>query len=172
MCDINLVISVWTFHVGLAISPVVCHYIFITRTDRQLFTEIVFDPIYYICKILTCITIFELMSILNVKVFIALSILHVINLFIVFLIMFGNRHPQWYIPGMKCSQKSYSVLVSITVTFDCLLNRLFMPRSKKTSKPHVTGLCVGNSSVSGEFHAQMASCAENVSIWWRHHADG
>ena len=28
----------------------------------------------------------------------------------------------------------------------------------------------GNSSVTGEFPAQMASNAENVSIWWRHHA--
>ena len=28
---------------------------------------------------------------------------------------------------------------------DCLLNRLFRPRSKKTSKLRVTGLCVGNS---------------------------
>ena len=27
----------------------------------------------------------------------------------------------------------------------CLLNRLFRHRSKKTSKPRVTGLCVGNS---------------------------
>ena len=33
----------------------------------------------------------------------------------------------------------------------------------------VTGLCAGNSPVTGEFHAQMASNAENVSIWWRHH---
>ena len=50
-----------------------------------------------------------------------------------------------------------------------LLNRLFRRRSKKTSKLRVTGLCAGNSSVTGEFPAQMASCAENVSIWWRHH---
>ena len=34
---------------------------------------------------------------------------------------------------------------------------------------HVTGLCAGNSPVTGEFPAQMASYAENVSIWWRHH---
>ena len=33
----------------------------------------------------------------------------------------------------------------------------------------VTGLCVGNSPGTGEFPAQMASNAENVSIWWRHH---
>ena len=45
---------------------------------------------------------------------------------------------------------------------DWLLNRLFRRRSKKTSKLRVFGLCAGNSP-------QMASNAENVSIWWRHH---
>ena len=35
--------------------------------------------------------------------------------------------------------------------------------------PRVTGLCVGNSPGAGEFPAQSASNAENVSIWWRHH---
>ena len=53
---------------------------------------------------------------------------------------------------------------------DCLLNPLFRRRSKKTSKLCVTGLCAGNSPGAGEFRAQMASTAENVSIWWRHHA--
>ena len=52
---------------------------------------------------------------------------------------------------------------------DCLLNRLLRLRSKKTSKLHVTGICAGNSPATGEFVAQMASSAENVSIWWRHH---
>ena len=52
---------------------------------------------------------------------------------------------------------------------DCLLNRSFRRRSKKTSELRVTGLCAGNSPVTGEFPAQMASNAENVSIWWRHH---
>ena len=52
---------------------------------------------------------------------------------------------------------------------DCLLKRLFRRRSKKTSKLCVTGLCVGNSPATGEFPAQMASNAENVFIWWRHH---
>ena len=36
------------------------------------------------------------------------------------------------------------------------------------SKLRVTGLCAGNSPGTGEFPAQMASNAENVSIWWRH----
>ena len=53
---------------------------------------------------------------------------------------------------------------------DCLLNGLFGRRSKKTSKLRVTGLCAGNSPVTGEFPAQRASNAENVFIWWRHHA--
>ena len=52
---------------------------------------------------------------------------------------------------------------------DCLLKRLFRRRSKKTSKLRVTGLCAGNSPGTGEFPAQMASNAENISIWWRHH---
>ena len=52
---------------------------------------------------------------------------------------------------------------------DCLLNHLFRRRSKKTSKLRVTALCAGNSPVTGEFPAQRASNAENVSIWWRHH---
>ena len=52
---------------------------------------------------------------------------------------------------------------------DCLLNRLFRRRSKKISKLRVTGLCAGNSPETSEFPAQMASNAENVSIWWRHH---
>ena len=53
--------------------------------------------------------------------------------------------------------------------YDCLLNRLFRRRPKKTSKLRVTGLCVWNSPATGEFPAQMARNAENVSIWWRHH---
>ena len=40
---------------------------------------------------------------------------------------------------------------------------------RKTHKLRVTGLCEGNSLMTGEFPAQMASDAENVSIWWRHH---
>ena len=51
----------------------------------------------------------------------------------------------------------------------CLLNRLFGRKSKKTLKLRVTGLCAGNSPGTGEFPAQMASYAENISIWWRHH---
>ena len=52
---------------------------------------------------------------------------------------------------------------------DCLLNGLFRRRLKNPSKLYVSGLCAGNSPVTGEFPAQMASNAEFFSIWWRHH---
>ena len=47
----------------------------------------------------------------------------------------------------------------------CLLNCLFRRWSKKIPKLYVTGLCAGNSPVTGEFPTQMTS----VSIWWRPH---
>ena len=59
--------------------------------------------------------------------------------------------------------------VSNHQSHDCLLNRLFRHRSKKTTKLRVTYLCAGNSRVTGDFPAQISSNAENVSIWWRHH---
>ena len=59
--------------------------------------------------------------------------------------------------------------VSNHTPHDCSLNRLFRRRSKKASKLRVTGLCADNSPVTGEFPAQRASNAENISIWWRHH---
>ena len=43
---------------------------------------------------------------------------------------------------------------------DCLLNRLFRRRSKKTSKLRVTGFYEGNLPVTSEFLAQRASKAE------------
>ena len=59
-----------------------------------------------------------------------------------------------------------SQITSLTVVYLTVYSKRW---SKKTSKLRVTGLCEGNSPVSGEFPAQMASNAENVSIWWRHH---
>ena len=61
--------------------------------------------------------------------------------------------------------------VSNNQGLDCLLNRVFRRRSKKTSKFRVTGLCEGNSPVTSEFLAQRASNTENVSIWWCHHGN-
>ena len=59
-----------------------------------------------------------------------------------------------------------SQITSLTIVFSTVL---FRRRSKKTSKLRVTGLCAGNSPGTGEFPAQMASIAENVSLWWLHH---
>ena len=59
-----------------------------------------------------------------------------------------------------------SQITSHTIVYSTVL---FRRRSKRTSKLRVTGLCVGNLAGTGEFPAQMASNAENVSISWRHH---
>ena len=58
-----------------------------------------------------------------------------------------------------------SQITSLTIVYSTVYSSR---RSKKTLKLRVTGLCAGNSLVTGEFPAQMASNAENVSIWWRH----
>ena len=55
--------------------------------------------------------------------------------------------------------------ISVHQPHDCSLNRLFRRRSKKTSKLRVTGLCAGDSPVTGEFPTQRACNAEHVSIW-------
>ena len=54
---------------------------------------------------------------------------------------------------------------------NCSLNRLFRRRSNEASKLRVTGLCEGNSPVTGEFPAQKVSNAETVSIWLHHVLD-
>ena len=67
---------------------------------------------------------------------------------------------------LRCRHNGRDI-VSNNQPHHCLLNRLFRRRWKKTSKLRVTGLCMGNSPGTIEFPAQMASNAENVSIWWR-----
>ena len=52
---------------------------------------------------------------------------------------------------------------------DCLLNFFVQAQIEETSKLRITGLCEGNSPVTGEFPEQRASDAENVSTWRRHH---
>ena len=49
---------------------------------------------------------------------------------------------------------------------NCLLNRLFKRRSKKTSKFRVTGLCAGNSPVPGEFPAVTQKCFNLMTSSW------
>ena len=59
-----------------------------------------------------------------------------------------------------------SQITSLAIVHSTVYSRL---RSKKTSKLRVTGLCEGNSPVTGEFPAQKTSNAEYVPIWLRHH---
>ena len=76
-------------------------------------------------------------------------------------------HPCWNSSSLLWRQNDRDG-VSNNQPHDCLFNRLFWRRSKKTLKLRVSGLRVGNSSVTGEFPAQRAGNADNVSIWWRH----
>ena len=77
--------------------------------------------------------------------------------------------------GTNCQTGTYhcnDVIMNPTASqnhqpHDCLLKRLFWRRSKKTSKLRVTGLCDGNSVVTGEFPTQRASNAE-IFFVWRH----
>ena len=59
--------------------------------------------------------------------------------------------------GMIASQ-----ITSLTIVYSTVY---FGRRSKKTSNLRVTGLCMRNSPGTGEFPTQMASNAENISIW-------
>ena len=52
---------------------------------------------------------------------------------------------------------------------DCLFNRLFRRRSKKTSKLRVTGLCEGLHRWPVNSPNKGPVTRKNVSIWWRHH---
>ena len=53
---------------------------------------------------------------------------------------------------------------SLTIVYSTVYSGI-----KEASKPRDTGRCAGNLPITGEFPTQMASNAEHVSIWWRHH---
>ena len=81
-----------------------------------------------------------------------------------------TRTLAWIWHGLSQWRHNERGSVSNHQCLHCLLKCRFRRRTKKTSNLRVTGLCAGNSPVTGEFPAQKASNAENVSIWWRHHA--
>ena len=63
-----------------------------------------------------------------------------------------------------------SVIASQITSLAIVYSTVYWRRwSKKTSKLHVTGLCEGNSQVTGDFPTQRVSNMKNVSIWWCHH---
>ena len=60
-----------------------------------------------------------------------------------------------------------SQITSLTIVFSAIY---LDTDHKENIKARRHWLCAGNSPEAGEFPAQIASNAENVSIWWRHHA--
>ena len=95
--------------------------------------------------------------------------------------IFMAMHSQTYINAFPCNKVYINPLqwrhnerdrVSNHQPHHCLFNSLFRRRSKKTSKLRITGVCTGNSPVTGEFPARRTSDAKNVFIRWRHHDQG
>ena len=60
-----------------------------------------------------------------------------------------------------------SQITSLTIVYSTVYSGA---DQRKLQSSVLLALCAGNSPVTGEFPAQRASNAENVSIWWRHHA--
>ena len=63
----------------------------------------------------------------------------------------------------------YSDVIMVAMAFQItslviVYSTVYAGADQKTSKLRVTGLCAGKSPVTGEFSAQMASNAENISI--------
>ena len=59
-----------------------------------------------------------------------------------------------------------SLITSLTTVYSTIY--LDVDQRKNIKAPRQWPLC-GEFTGTGEFPAQMASNAENVSIWWRHH---
>ena len=74
--------------------------------------------------------------------------------------IFLVNHYNDVIIGAMASQITSLIIVYSTV---------YSGADQETWKLCIDGLCAGNSPGTGEIPAQMASDAENVSIWWRHH---
>ena len=77
-----------------------------------------------------------------------------------------DLYDSFHYNDVTMSAMASQLITSLTIVYSTVYSRR---RSKKTTKLCITGLCAGNSPVTGEFPAQRASNAENVSIWWRHH---
>ena len=81
-----------------------------------------------------------------------------------------SENKGWWSRNPHYSDTIKGTIVSNHRRLECSRNHLFRRRSKKTPKLCVTCLCEGNSPVTDESPTQRTSNAENVSIWWRHHA--
>ena len=70
-----------------------------------------------------------------------------------------NIHYGDFIIGAMVSQ-----ITNFTIVYSTVYSGTYQKK-----KLRVTGLCERNSPAVGVFPAQMASNAENIFIWWRHH---
>ena len=69
---------------------------------------------------------------------------------------------------MGCIIRPYhyrDVIMDLTIVYSTIYSGADERKHQSSAS-----LAFGNSPVTCEFPAQMASNAENVSIWWRHHA--
>ena len=90
-----------------------------------------------------------------------------LTLYCVIFLNYSRRLNWLWIPSHALPQHYSDVIMSMMASpnhqpHDCLLNRLFRCRWKKTSKLCITALCERNSPVTGELAAQRASNAENL----------
>ena len=63
-----------------------------------------------------------------------------------------------------------SMMVSQITSLTIVYSTIYSGANQRKQQSSVSlACCEGNSPVTGEFPSQMASYAEDVSIWWRHH---
>ena len=79
-----------------------------------------------------------------------------------------------FVNGIHYSDVIVSTMASQATGVSIVYSTVCSGTDQRTAKLRVTVLCEGNSSVTGEFPAERASNAENVSTWWwwRHHDTG
>ena len=80
----------------------------------------------------------------------SIDVLHFVKMFCI-----HKKHYNDFIVRAMASEITSATIIYSTV---------YSGRSKKTSRFRVTGLCAGNSPVTGEFPAQRASNVDNISI--------
>ena len=101
-----------------------------------------------------------------VKVFIVIKNL-ILSVFYAVMKLNPKTHPILHYDNVIMGATA-SLITSLTIVYSTVYSDA---DQRKHHKLRVTGICVGNSPGIGEFPAQMASNAENVSIWWRHHGE-
>ena len=62
-----------------------------------------------------------------------------------------------------------SQITSFTIVYSAVYSGA--DQRKHQSSASLAFVQPGNSPMTSEFHVQMASSVENVSIWWRHHEE-